>query len=113
MAKGWNEAEDGFLLTFADAVGAERVATHDLSKPAGAGTKRLAHLIETGAAAFYAQQQFSRCEYMLRAGLHRKGSEAEDFTEEARDMWKERFDRWSNQPAPAMDAAMKKDAHHG
>lgn len=48
MAKRWTEQEDQFLHAYYDGLG-DYVGTHDLGRPAGAATKRVAFLKRSGA----------------------------------------------------------------
>jgi hypothetical protein len=48
MSKRWTYEEDSFLHAYFDAVG-DYAGTHDLGRPKGAATKRVAHLKATGA----------------------------------------------------------------
>lgn len=44
MAKRWTEREDKFLLFYGPAVGYDRVASHDLHREPGTGSRRAAWL---------------------------------------------------------------------
>ncbi len=95
MAKRWTENEDAMLLEYADGVGADFIASHDLGRPNGAGSKRYDHLIKSGAAAFYAQGRANQWEYILRAGIRVKGSEAEYIASVERDEWQGKAQKWA------------------
>lgn len=68
MTRRWTEEEDHFLLTWADAAGADFVAQHDLGRPWGAGSRRLNALNENGASRHFAAMMIERLHFELAAG---------------------------------------------
>jgi hypothetical protein len=67
MAKKWTPDEDAFLLRW-HGIGADFVASHDLGRPDGAGSRRLAKLLKSGAALKFAEMKLSQIEFEFLAG---------------------------------------------
>lgn len=68
MGKRWNPQDDEFLLAWHDAAGADWVATHDLGRPKGAGTRRLRQLDKSGATLAYLDRELLHIDFMWKAG---------------------------------------------
>lgn len=69
MAKRWSLKEDTFLHAYFPAIG-DLVGTHDLGRPAGAATRRVALLKQTGAWACLERRQAAEHEYFRCLGAH-------------------------------------------
>ena len=52
MAKRWTREEDKFLMTYWG-IGPDFIASHDLGRPHGAGSRRMAKLKKSGALEFF------------------------------------------------------------
>lgn len=59
MAKPWLIEEDIFLLRYRN-IGLDFVASHDLGRPQGAGSRRFKKISEDGSAVLIAQMQIAR-----------------------------------------------------
>lgn len=73
MAKHWTVADDAFLLTWHMAVGADFVASHDLGRPEGSGSKRLKVLTASGARTAFAEMMIHCTEFNRLAGRKSSG----------------------------------------
>lgn len=69
MSKRWTMEEDLFLFAYFDAVG-DYAGTHDLGRPAGAATKRVARLKETGAWPALAAREEAETAYRHALGMY-------------------------------------------
>jgi len=68
MAKRWKFEEDSFLHAYFDAVG-DMVGWHDLGRPKGAATKRVAALKASGAWDALTRMKAARHEYDTLTGV--------------------------------------------
>lgn len=71
MGKRWTAEEDEMLLRHHHAVGADFVATHDLGRPEGAGSRRLKFLTDTGARAAFIRAMIEIARFDILAGRGR------------------------------------------
>lgn len=76
MSARWTPDEDAFLLHW-EGVGADYVASHDLSRPDGAGSRRLKHLYSTGARKHWLVSEIARLRFERAAG-HVRGAMAHE-----------------------------------
>lgn len=67
MPKRWTREEDEILLRY-HGVGADFVATHDLGRPSGSGSRRMAHLTKSGARFHFAAMMLQDIEFEVAAG---------------------------------------------
>ena len=67
MIARWTPEEDHFLLTH-HGMGADFVASHDLGKPDGAGSRRLRKLTQSGAKLAFAELMVAEIKYFAAAG---------------------------------------------
>lgn len=67
MSKRWTREEDEMILRY-HGVGADFVATHDLGRPSGAGSRRLAHLTKSGARFHFAAMMLQYIEFEVATG---------------------------------------------
>lgn len=63
MAKRWSVSEDSFLLDY-HGVGADFIASHDLGRPNGAGSRRLRFLSASGAREAYLRMKLAELDFM-------------------------------------------------
>lgn len=69
MSKRWTAEEDAFLLTYHKIPGgADFVASHDLGRPHGAGSRRLKKLTESGARLAFEEAQLLWLRFEIAAG---------------------------------------------
>lgn len=91
MSKRWTSDEDAFLLEHHGAVGADFLASHDLGRPDGAGSRRLAALTKSGARLAFARMRKARAEFDYCAGRFR-------------DEYADEMDRWEREENDALSA---------
>ena len=89
MGKKWTQKEDEFLLFYHSAIDADYIASHDLGRPHGAGSKRLKKLTKSGARLAFAQMKFHEIEFNMLAGREPIGSED---TEDQLRRWENEMD---------------------
>ena len=68
MSKRWTQKDDLFLHEFFDAVG-DFIGPHDLGRPIGAATKRVAHLRSCGAWAALDRRRQAEVDYLRCLGI--------------------------------------------
>lgn len=73
--KRWTISEDQFLHAYFDAVG-DYAGTHDLGRPAGAATRRVAFLKTSGAWAALDREIAARRDYLRAVGVRLLDDEA-------------------------------------
>lgn len=77
MAKRWTHDEDAFLLTWYRAAGADYIASHNLGRPNGAGSRRMAALTKSGARLHFARMMLCKIEFESAAGREPSDVKAE------------------------------------
>ncbi len=82
MAKRWTSDDDAFLLRWHEAAGADFVASHDLGRPDGAGSRRIRVLDRSGASVLFAHAMLANLDWLEAVGhVH------PDWAKEDREFW--------------------------
>jgi hypothetical protein len=82
MAKRWQPDDDAFLLKWHNAAGADFVASHDLGRPDGAGSRRLKALDKCGASVAFAKARLADLDWLKAAGHY-----SAETIEDEREFW--------------------------